>query len=113
MAARPAQRAAYQPQPDSEAAVFGDDRPGRHALDAPAEAEHEEEVECQVEAVEPELEEEGRPGPLDADQPAGHGEDGKRAGKAPDADVEIGHGERADPVARIDDGEGEPAHGRL
>ena len=62
---------AAQPQAEAEAAPLGDQRRHRHALDAPAQPQHEEEVEHDVDAVDPELLDEHRPRALLRDEPAG------------------------------------------
>ena len=100
-------------QADGRRRDLGDQGRQRHALDAPAEDRHEQQVERDVQAVHVEGKREDRAGPLHADQPADADIDQQRRRRAPDPDVEIGAGQAFDPRRRLDGPEGEPLRRRL
>ena len=112
-AARPRQCPADDNQPECGGRDLGDQAGPGDALDAPAEADHEDQVEHDVDAVERDLEQQHGARPLGAEQPAEQGVVDQRRRRAPDADLVVAAREAFDLRARFQDPEGDRGDGRL
>jgi hypothetical protein len=89
-------RVAAEPEPDREARPFGEEGGDRHPRHAPAEAEHEPEVEHDVHPVHHDLDHQHRAGAFGRDQPARDPVERDERGRGPDADGHVVARQRLD-----------------
>ena len=104
----PAKRRAAEPEAEAQCRPFRYEGGGGDAFDAPAEAEDEPEVEEDVQAVHPDLQDQNAGSAFMGDEPAGHAEKRDGGWSSPDADSEVAGGKGLDLGARRGKPEGEP-----